>query len=295
MKAILSRYRRLRAAAIAKATENAGHRRTQLERYPGAHPGYLASWPVDWRLCARQAFRDIERRRRGSHLLNPAFECDAIGKRARWIEDTERAGLMHEGHADEIDRSIDHRGWYCGDDNLTGEIARGAVYSVNAGKRGRVYLYAVDDPCNPGAALMAWQGMQTIKQPGDFAQRHRDAEHDEEQAKRDAASWADSIAARYAEREREYYAAWQLGREQADATQDAKTLAGNLRRLLAEMRARRGQDTGDAPEICNALRQTARRMFHDMHATRNRRDEIARDSQSFNDNQAAAYRDALAG
>lgn len=142
---------------------------------------------------------------------NPRFA--AYGERhLRWIENWQRAGLRFVGYADELGlRSIDHKGWFTGE--FQDEVYRGTVYQLPTRSGESVYVYGYDDPCNEGAALLSFDWTAD---------------------KDDAARWADRIAERAAEEQREYSEVSDA-RLQYDAMADeAGTLRSRALKLLAD-------------------------------------------------------------
>jgi hypothetical protein len=107
--------------------------------------------------------------------------CNMTRQRDRpsyaWIEKPRDAGLRLVGYADEI-VNLRHKGWYC--DEHQDDLFRGVVYRLPH-SRGFIAGYA--DPWNDGPAFVCLE----LAEDG-----------------RQAAFWADSIAEREAESEREY-------------------------------------------------------------------------------------------
>lgn len=175
----------------------------------------------------------------------------------RWIENTEAAGLRFVAWADEL-ASLRHTGWYTNDDG-DGDSLRGGVWQLpGKGTRARLlYGYAEFEgrgEMNPGSAALvvseivetesctAWEGVRDLPET------------------RDAAQWADGLAERMAEQERDYRRAYDKGREAAEADGEAIEARRELLPLLAELRAERKRARrpweGEAmrPAICAALR-----------------------------------------
>ncbi|WP_316228706.1 hypothetical protein [Bradyrhizobium sp. SZCCHNR1045] len=101
----------------------------------------------------------------------------------RWIEEPADYGLRFVGTADKIaPRSVRHTGWFLADEGV-GEKARGVVFRMPS-RNGRALLVAgIADPYNDGPAIVSFEIT------------------DDEIT---AALWADQLADRYAETEREY-------------------------------------------------------------------------------------------
>lgn len=166
---------------------------------------------------------------------------------ARWIVDPAAYGLRFVGWSDErASRRIDHRGWYLRDSDF-GEVARGCVYALPA-REGRSRLVAgfrcgsTDKRGNwsdeaTGETESACVDLSTIYL-GEPGEDHTDMDS---QALRDACSLGDSMAERYAEREREYQENWNSGQDAARAIEQAKELRERARGLLIELRGARGE------------------------------------------------------
>lgn len=124
----------------------------------------------------------------------------------RWIEDTDRAGLRWAGWADEICRSIQHRGWFS-DSEFQSEVYRGAVWRLPGRNGAAVYVTGYADPCNDGAALIEFDPI--------YGER-LESEYDTDSELLTAAYSADSIAERFAEDERRYSELWHAARRVED-------------------------------------------------------------------------------
>jgi hypothetical protein len=185
--------------------------------------------PASLALTLARADVDMGKRRYPSSRCspwNPRFA--AYGEsHLRWIEDTRRAGLRFVGHADEI-AGLRHQGWYTNE--YQDETYRGAVYQLPARRGESVFVYGYDDPCNRGAALLSFDWTAD---------------------KEDAARWADAIAERAAEQEREYQEASSARCRFEDIGEELARLHGKLLALCRELRGER-----DLPaEICATLRE----------------------------------------
>jgi len=220
---------------------------------------------------------------------------EAWGERAVvWCEDPGALGLRLVGFADEIARpNYAHMrgrrrraGWFCSADNITGELARGVVYRLPAKRGEERFLYGVADPNNDAAAVLSL-GVVSGRSvdPGVF-----DGPSYNEGA-RDAAYLADGMAENYAESKIDNAAAWDMGRDQAEAAHEAQTLRASLRGLLAEIREA-GSNEG-RPHICETLRLAARRLYSEMHEARQRRDALASEGEALPEDERATYREAL--
>lgn len=152
---------------------------------------------------------------------NPAFKSDTyrtVGQ-LRWIENTDRAGLRFVGHADELDKSIQHNGWYI--DSFQDDTYRGAIWQLPGRNRQNVYVVGYVDPNNPGAALIDFDAIY-----GEPSWRDR---YDDDDL-RDAARAADRMAELFAEAEREF----QLKDAAERRAEELREEAAELRRGLCE-------------------------------------------------------------
>lgn len=147
-----------------------------------------------------------------------------------------------------------HTGWYLDEDGM-GELARGIVYKIRAPRtdhrtRGctrQFFIAGIKDPYNDGPAMLQLS--------------RKDWHVDLDEAFRDA----DSMAAAYAEREREYQAAWSRGNEVNDLKDEAATLREEAKALVKELNLIKRQVklmggdqlvnvTASVPVICSTLR-----------------------------------------
>lgn len=170
----------------------------------------------------------------------------------RWIENTEAAGLRFVGWADDVG-GLRHTGWHCDDEGH--ETLRGGVWQMpgKAGAARLLYGYAEFEgrgEMNPGSAALCVSDVVTVPMRGEFGNL------DETDGARDAARWADGLAETTAEDRRDYNAAYQAGREAAEADAAAIAARAELLPLLGELRAlRRAPVAGETPNACRALRR----------------------------------------
>lgn len=180
--------------------------------------------------------------------------------RMLWIERPASFGLRFVGHADEISKSVDHKGWYLDDDG-TGATVRGVVYQIPGKGRAPRFLSGYADPHNDGPVCLdfgtIWEGeaptLYTPSWGGSYwTYTDNPADHD---GARDAAREADRLAERYAEDERDYRRAWEAGRLYAEATDDIATERRELLSLMLEFRRIRVlTPMPDAPRLCATVR-----------------------------------------
>lgn len=179
--------------------------------------------PLDYRTDYRYQFRP-----RGA-VYNPEFPI-AGERHARWIEDTERAGLRRVGWSDDV-LSLRHKGWFTEDDGDTDEVLRGSVYQLPARDGSPCFVYGYDDPHNEGAALLVFETCDD---------------------KLDAARYADGFAERVAEHERDYRREEARKMRIGELRETIVNLRTDIRALVRDLKATRR----DYPAaVCKALRE----------------------------------------
>jgi hypothetical protein len=163
-------------------------------------------------------------------VLGDAFQCG--GSFVRWTENTHSIGLRFVGMADKVaPRSVKHTGWYCSDDNETGETARGAVWQLPARNGLPRFVAGIFDPINEGAALLI---VDTVADD-EIAAAHR----------------ADQLAERFAEREREYQRVSSARFRYDELTDD---ITARRKECLALIRELKPRLRSFGPALCKALR-----------------------------------------
>ena len=166
--------------------------------------------------------------------------------------------LRRVGYVDEIQRELGysrrdiHEGWYMSDDNISGEVARGVVYRLPARDGKERFMYGVADPNQNGPVMLCVDIVDD---------------------KADAARYADHIAERYAENERDYQRAWQAGREHEElgdqiAAQRKATLA-----LIREVKANCAK-LSDMPRVRDIIRAAIEDYQSETEEARERRAEL---------------------
>ena len=194
--------------------------------------GYVNDWP--WQRGAHNVTRQQKKRPSDNYA---------------WIEDTESAGLRFVGYADEICKSIDHRGWYTDEDGDC-KTYRGAVWQLPARRGIERFIAGYEDPNNKGAAFVDLDILS-----GNVIGFSPNLEEANEEAKQLAAYNADSIAERNAEREREYNAAWHAGSEWSYLADEIARERKDALALLVESRPERHATRETAtPRMCAAIR-----------------------------------------
>lgn len=157
------------------------------------------------------------------------------GEKCRWMESNETECMRFVGYSDEIVKSIDHNGWYCGD--YQDEVMRGVVYQLPARNGSEQYLHGYADPCNEGAAFLC----VTLTDN-----------------KEEAARWADSMAENAAEEAREYDA---KERAELDISESKEEIARLRKATIALIAEAKGHKF--APAICDAIKSQVRKMLAD--------------------------------
>lgn len=200
-----------------------------------------------------------------SRILSPSFGLGAKGKDdgLQWCEDPSAFGLRFVGNADDLAR-IDHKGWYIA--TFQSDTIQGVVYQLPARNGKCVYVVGHDDACNPGSARL------------DFSDLIYGEADDSDDAKRDAARRADSIAENAAESMREYDEAWQAGQRAAELHGEAVEARVNLLAFLRDVRAKRST-LCDAPALIAAAREHVEDLLKTIRETRAKRDTLREDNR----------------
>lgn len=181
----------------------------------------------------------------------------------RWVESADDAGLRFVGFADELCRSIDHKGWFT--DEFQDGTLRGVVYQLPARKGRALYVGGYADAWNKGAALLDFSRVEYGEIGGaEWA--------DDGDAQKEAARIGDGMAETAAEDEREYQQAWQAGNEYADLGEEARSLRQRAREVIQQGR---GLELPSA--VCKALRDSLRRELDRIEFIRERRHELRTD------------------
>lgn len=207
-------------------------------------------------VALREARADTAKGKRRYGACVPAIgynpRRDAYGfKACAWIENA-ADGLRLKGFADEIRKSIGHKGWYTDEDGFN-EVLRGIVYQLPARNGEARFVYGYADPNNKGAAYLSF-----------------DYETDEDEAAR----LADRLAERVADEEREYNRAWQAGADYAELGEDVKGARRAILELVAERRKARELAASGFPAICDTLRAEVSRLYSRIVKAREKRAEL---------------------
>lgn len=233
---------------------------------------YLILRKRNWKLAASDALRiarnpNANPRATGetAGAMRGGADFELFSTRVFWCERPD-AYLRRVGFADEVakregfSRSIDHKGWFL-DSDFQDEVARGVVFQLPAKDGKTRFMYGVADPHNDRPAILAHEVAGDI---------------------RDAAIWADQLAERYAEDERDY-------REASNARMRHDSIADDIQherrvalRLLMTRRAGTTPLGGD--NLCAMVARDAREAIAKL---RREREELA---ERYGD--SAGWRDA---
>ena len=153
-------------------------------------------------------------------------------------------------------------GGYCDDD-----ICFGVVYQLSARKGQSRFVAAYQNGCNDSGALIDFATVY-MSEPGGTCGSAQD-----DDAARDAARAADSMAEKAAESEREYQTAWRAG---SDYDQEGQTIAEARQEaltILSERRAVKGK--GNYPALCAAIRSQVESLLETIAEARTKRADLA--------------------
>ena len=142
-----------------------------------------------------------------------AYNPESKENHYRWVEHISD-GLREVDEASKIIR-LDHTGWFV--DNFQDETVHGIVYRLPARDGKEQFAPAVNDPWNQDCALVDFHSITDDKE--------------------DAARWADSMAERYAEKEREFQAEESAKMRIEDINEEIKKEYQEFRRISRELRA----------------------------------------------------------
>ena len=209
-------------------------------------------------ILARQDISINKKRYPSTHIFrqqtNHSFKSGS--SILRWVEDPSSIGLRFVGYADEIKRSINHKGWFTNE--YQDEVLRGVVYQWPSRNHMERFVYGYADPCNKGSCAL------------DF---------DVTDDKDDAAIWADSIAEHTAEEEREYNAAADARMRFDDLADEVKNDRQTILELCREIKLARRECLilRDLPNVIAGLKQRICSLLDDIRESREKRAELQRD------------------
>lgn len=202
-------------------------------------------------LAAAKSDVDAKRTRYGHHsarwqALGAPFQNGSL----RWAESPESLGFIDRNYCDEVERGIDHRGWFLNTENC-GEKARGEVFTL---PHRRGFVAGVADPYNKGPAAL---DVTTIFDDAD-----------------DAARYADRLAETYAENERDYNEASNAWFRACESIPDEiKTCRRKVLAFLKEVRGIKRSLCGN-PEIIATIRDAIERSLAVIAELRAERDNL---------------------
>lgn len=151
------------------------------------------------------------------------------GDRVLCLEDPEKFGLRFVGVSDDLNRYIDHNGWFI--DQWQDDVCRGVVYQLpTKGKTAR-FLIGYADPYNSDKY---GRGMAILSpEICEFEYTDKSCEYSMEDERAnfasDCAEWADTMAKNEAEHLRDHDNAYQLGKKAAERMQEAKEALAEFR------------------------------------------------------------------
>lgn len=235
----------------------------------------------------------------GCEYYEPFAPCGAASREGaetvRHCADVNAIGLRFVGTAESL-ASLRHNGWYNEPEGDGGTLS-GAVWLLPARKGVSRLIYGYREleasgaEMNPGSALLRVSDVVAAPIRGKW-ESIEDAPET-----RDAAIWADGMAERAAEDERDYRESYNRGAKAAEADAEALETAAALRPLLAELRSiRRGAVAGTVPAICAALRSRVDSMLETIRTKREERDSAWADCPSYAEEPwRAGFMDTAAG
>lgn len=183
---------------------------------------------------------------------NPSFESkQAHGfSNVRWVDNVS-LGLRLVGYADKL-LHLNHNGWFTHDDGDPGETYRGVVYQLPARDHTELYVYGYADPCNDDCAVLSFDPVAD---------------------KSEAARYADNLAERFAESERDYNRAWDAGTRYKNLNDEIRAMRKQALTIGAEMRAAR-KSSAQAPAICALAHDEVLSLYRHIQKARAERDEL---------------------
>lgn len=182
-----------------------------------------------------------------------------------FFETLEQGGFRFIGYADEISRSIHHKGWFADEDQDS--TLRGCALQI-PGRNGKArFLAAYQDSENDGYVV----DLATVYEEDSRQGSHWDSAKDFDAA-RDAARSGDSMAEKAAEKEREYLTAWRAGSNYAAKGEEVKELRQEALAILAERRAVAGVT---APTLCDVIRARVESILESIAELRKEREQLS--------------------
>lgn len=180
----------------------------------------------------------------------------------RWVEQPGSNGLRFVGWCDELSHGIKHSGWWC--DEQGASTLRGAVFQLPARSGRPVYIsgyVSSDESPEQGARL-------------DFSRVTFGDNGEDDDAKREAARYADSLAESAAEDESAHDAAWRGGQEARDAADAAKEARAELLAFLRALKPKKAAFC-DSPALIEAAREKVTALLESIAGFRAERDRLA--------------------
>jgi hypothetical protein len=178
----------------------------------------------------------------------------------------EEAGFRFIGYADKLNNFIRHKGWYTDDDLCLGTY-RGAVFltSGKSGKSRAICGYLESD--NGGYVLDLSETYEIEPDFYGFGCHSYNAN--------DAASFADDLAKREAEKSTEYNRDWFKGQQFNDNLDFIEYQKDELKAILKERRKAKNAINSDSyPNLCAALEKHAKSLIEKIKSTKAENQEI---------------------
>ena len=190
--------------------------------------------------------------------------------------DAARAGFRFVGFADEISRSIGHKGWFT-DRDLQDDTFRGAVFQLATGPRGLArFAHGYEELFNGGFVVQI-SGRGAVDQER-IADRWAFESRRDLGPAVDAAYSADSLAERAAEDECEYHEQWHARQAYEDHGDEIAQIKARIIALLQERRRIKALiPIGEAPAMCEAIRDKVRSALRTIWSLREQRGRLASD------------------
>lgn len=190
-------------------------------------------------------------------------------------DEAARAGFRFVDYADEINRSVGHRGWFT-DREFQDDTFRGAVFQLATGPRGLArFANGYQESISDGFVI--WVDGRSAVHQETVSDRWTFEHRDQIGAARDAAYSADGRAQHAAEEECDYREAWRAGQEWSDLAVEIEDARREIRTVLAERRALMTAGADGAETLCAMVKREVSRLLRTIRKARERRETLAQD------------------